>query len=185
MRRDDVQKEIGGGRSREGPIVGEAEVLVVGRAEHQGGARGDVHVGKTVVIVQADCRDEVHPVAQRRLRVQIRAGFGDDVVVLVPPGDRTSGARLGPLPIDAVNGALPGSDIEAVLKLGRHGARPVHHRAAGPQQECSRFRRSSRCSAPGVGLVQERLGEEPTLRQARLDEVVAPVLHLAGTDPRH
>lgn len=85
---------------------------------------------------------------------QIRAGFGDDVVALVPPEDRTPGARLGPLPIDAVDEALPGSDIEAVLKLGRHGARLVHHRAAGPQQECFRFSRSPRRSAPGSSPIR-------------------------------
>ena len=184
LRRDDVQEEVGCGRGRKRPVVGEAEVLVVGRPDHERRAGRDGHVGKPVVIVQPDRRDEVDPVAQRRLRVQIGADFGDHVVVFVPPEDRPAGARIGPLQVDAVGEALPGADVEAVLDLGRHGARLVHDRRAGAEAEGSVLDRRVEI-APGIGHVEEGLREEPALRQAGLREVVRPVLHLKGPDARH
>ena len=95
--------------------------------------------------------------------MQIGADLRDDVVVLVGTEDRAAAPRLGALPVDSVGEALPGAQIETVLKLERHGPGLVDHRVARAQAEGALSGIGAAPVRTGIGEVEEGLSEEPAL----------------------
>ncbi len=165
--REQVEEQVEHGRRRERAVVRGAQRVVGAWPEYDPGARGEREVIQAVVVVGAQCGQQIDA-AQARDGVHVRARLVDAVVVLEAAGDGAAGPRVRALQVEAV-GEGERADVRAVLHLGRIHARLVDDDLAGPQQ--AGFAR--------VGEVAEELGEEAAAAQPAVRVRIAPV-HLGA-----
>src|SRR5688572_8634562 len=105
--------------------------------------------------------------------MKVSTHFGDVVVILVAPVDRSARFRNGVLVVESVDEALPRPEIEPVLSLtdGLRGL--VNDGLERPEEE----------SVPGITRIQKRLSEQAAGSAAKLICAEPPVTHLCGAQP--
>src|SRR6185503_8371658 len=175
---DQVQEEREVLRGVEGAIVREAEVLRLRRLEDEGGAWRDLVALHLIVVVGAQCTDDLEPVAEPSRVLYVATDFRDVVDVFVAPVDRVAGARVREDVVDPVDERVLRAEVAHVLDLRREHARLVDDGLAAAEQE--RAIGGKAVLVAGVAEVQEHLREEPIPAEALLQALIRPVLDLAS-----